>query len=69
MTQHAAHKVKTADEVRREFSERGATISQWARDNDFKKSLVFEVLAGRAKGRYGMSHRIAVMLGLKRGTL
>lgn len=69
MTQHAAHKMKTADEVRREFLTRGSTISQWARDHGFKKSLVFEVLAGRSKARYGMSHQIAVLLGMKRGQL
>lgn len=69
MSQRAAHKLKTPEDVRRDFLVRGATISQWARDNGFKTNLVFEVLAGRSKARYGMSHRIAVLLGMKRGQL
>lgn len=69
MTQRVAHKLKSPDQVRAEFVAAGRTFSQWARDHGFKRNLVFEVLAGRSKARYGMSHRIAVLLGLKRGGL
>lgn len=61
------HTLKTPAMVRRDFLYEGKTISQWARDHGFKPNLVFEVLAGRSLARFGQSHRIAVLLGLKRG--
>jgi gp16 family phage-associated protein len=67
MSRRVGHKLKSPARVRQEFVRAGVTISQWARDNGFKPNLVLEVLAGRSRGRYGKSHRIAVLLGLKRG--
>lgn len=54
--------------ARRRFTETGVSIAHWAREHDFPLHLVYNVLAGRETQR-GMSHRIAVALGIKRGTV
>lgn len=69
MTSKRAHKLKTPYEVQQQLLRTGVTVSEWARQHGFKPNLVFEVLAGRAKARYGQSHRIAVLLGLKQGEI
>jgi gp16 family phage-associated protein len=65
----ARHHVKTGVEVKAEFNRRGQAITAWAREHGFSPSLVFEVLRGRIKGRRGMAHEIAVLLGMKVGTI
>jgi gp16 family phage-associated protein len=59
--------IKTADQVRDEFNRAGTSISEWARRRNVNPRQVFEVLAGRNKGKRGRAHDIAVMLGLKNG--
>lgn len=59
--------MKSADQIREEFSRVGQPISEWARENGFTPQEVFEVLAGRNQGRRGKAHDIAVMLGMKDG--
>jgi len=61
--------VRTAEEARRDLERQGIPIAAWARANGFPVRAVHEVLRGRYKGRYGMSHDIAVALGLKEGTI
>lgn len=51
--------------VRRHFYESGTTVTDWARERGFDRSLVYSVLNGRCLARRGESHRIAVALGLK----
>ena len=58
---------KTTKQVRTEFAHRGESLASWAREHDFGRSLVYEVVAGRKKCLRGDSHRIAVLLGMKRG--
>ncbi|MGE4296958.1 MAG: DNA-binding protein [Desulfovibrionaceae bacterium] len=58
---------RTSEDVKKEFEQKGISISAWALANGFSTNLVFEVLAGRKKGVRGQSHKIAVKLGLKRG--
>jgi gp16 family phage-associated protein len=62
-------KTKAHQQAREKFSRSGLSISDWARENGFNRSLVYEVLAGRKKCHRGDSHRIAVMLGIKKGEL
>ncbi len=57
--------MKTADQIRQEFKQRGVPISQWARDNGYPLNKVYRVLCGIEKGHYGKAHEIAVKLGLK----
>ena len=58
---------KTAKQVLAEFDRTGTTVSGWAKSHGHKPSIVFEVLAGRVKGKRGKGHVIAVQLGLKAG--
>jgi gp16 family phage-associated protein len=62
-------KVKTADQVREEFRRSGRTFTSWAREHGYTQSLVFEVLRGRILAKYGKSHEVAVLLGLKDGVI
>lgn len=52
-------------QIRKEFEDRGETISAWAMANGFQPSEVYGVLSGRIKGVRGKAHEIAVCLGLK----
>ena len=60
-------KIRTPDEVRREFRHRGISIASWARENGISPRHVYDVLGGRNKGLFGESHRAAVLLGIKDG--
>ena len=59
--------LKTPDQVRREFQERGLSISGWAKRHGFSQALVYQVLSGARRGVRGESHCIAVALGIKNG--
>ena len=61
------NKLRTPEEARAWLGYQGITVSQWARDNNVHHSLVYEILAGRKKCLRGMSHNIAVLLGMKAG--
>lgn len=62
-------KLRTAEEARAWLDYQGITMAQWAREHGMHESLVREVLAGRKKCMRGMSHNIAVLLGMKHGQL
>lgn len=62
-------KLRTHTEARAWLSYQGITIAQWSRENDAPHYLVREILAGRKKCLRGMSHNIAVLLGMKDGVL
>lgn len=63
------NKLRTATEARAWLDYQGISISQWARENNVHHSLVREILAGRKKCLRGMSHNIAVLLGMKHGVI
>ena len=54
-------------QVKEVFLEHGLSISEWARENGFSQTLVYQILSGKRKPTRGESHRIAVKLGLKSG--
>lgn len=58
---------KSAAQARREFERKGVAIAAWARDHKVSSSLVYQILAGKKKCHRGKSHKIAVLLGLKKG--
>lgn len=62
-------KLRTPEEAKAWLGFQGITVSQWARDNEVNHSLVYEILAGRKKCLRGMSHNIAVKLGMKAGII
>lgn len=51
--------------VRAQFEAEGISIRQWAREHGFKPRTVYAVLYGETKNKRGVSHDIAVALGLK----
>ena len=61
--------LRTPEEARAWLDYQGITVAQWARENGMHDSLVREVLAGRKKCLRGMSHNIAVLLGMKHGVV
>lgn len=60
-------KLKTVDEVLTDFSMKGISISQWAKERNLLPSVVYGILHGKRKARIGKSHKAAVLLGLKHG--
>ena len=59
--------LKTPEQARKEIESQGISISAWAHKNGLSPRPVYDVLSGRNKGRFGESHRAAVLLGLKEG--
>jgi gp16 family phage-associated protein len=51
--------------ARSAFVEHGESVAEWSRARGFDPNLVYHVLNGRCQGRRGVSHRIALALGLK----
>lgn len=56
---------KTVDEVKKTMRDNGLSLPEWAKTHGFPVRSVRAVLYGHNKGNYGMSHKIAVALGLK----
>ena len=61
--------MKSEREVKAEFDYRGESIAAWARREGYKLQTVYDVINGRQKARRGLSHDIAVKLGMKNGVL
>lgn len=55
----------TADQIKKQFRQRGETITGWAERHGYKRTAVYRVLNGQEKGFYGQAHEIAVKLGMK----
>lgn len=62
-------KIRKAEEVMEIFKLSGISIATWARHYGFSVALVYSVIHGKSKCIRGESHKIAVMLGLKEGTI
>jgi gp16 family phage-associated protein len=63
-------RIRSAKEVRADFDKRGITVADFAREHGFKQpGIVYQVLAGKKKGRRGEAHRAAVLLGMKKGVI
>jgi len=58
-------KVLTLEEVREGFVSRGETMTAWAAAHGFRRDLVYSMVSGRLRGRWGTAHRLAIALGLK----
>lgn len=52
--------------IKQRFEEEGKAVSEWAREHGFKPRTVYAVIAGKMKCKRGVSHRIAVELGIKK---
>lgn len=51
--------------VKARLEEHGVSVADWSRENGFNVRTVYAVLHGELKAKRGVSHRIAVALGLK----
>ncbi|WP_233423307.1 DNA-binding protein [Chromobacterium haemolyticum] len=60
---------KTPDQVRAEFKASGLSITAWAKAYGYPVASVYQVLKGDKQCCRGISHEIAVKLGLKEGRL
>ncbi|MDR2208837.1 MAG: DNA-binding protein [Azoarcus sp.] len=55
----------TRTQLKEKFLREGLTFAQWAREKGFDKNIVYLVVNGHCKARYGKGHEVAVALGLK----
>jgi gp16 family phage-associated protein len=55
------------DKAKSIFKDSGVSVSEWARQNGFSSTLVYQVLEGKRKCLRGQSHQIALALGIKEG--
>ncbi|EPR09634.1 hypothetical protein M527_07145 [Sphingobium indicum IP26] len=56
---------QAAAQAKARLTAQGISYAQWADEHGFSRRLVYEVLSGRRACRRGVSHRVAVALGLK----
>lgn len=57
--------VKNREEVKLQFEAAGISIREWAKNRGYNPRTVYAVLNGSCQGKRGVSHRIAMDLGLK----
>lgn len=58
--------VLSGDEVKTRLREKGETLKSWAAKNGYPYQAVSDVVRGKSRASYGMGHRIAIALGMKR---
>ncbi|WNW10082.1 DNA-binding protein [Pseudomonas sp. DTU_2021_1001937_2_SI_NGA_ILE_001] len=61
--------IRTAAQAKAWLDQQGKSVQQFARENDVDPATTYQVLAGRKKGRRGEAHKVAVLLGMKEGTI
>lgn len=61
--------LKTREEILEDFASTGTSVRSWALANGLPPSVVHSLLRGRTTGRIGVSHKAAVLLGLKHGKI
>ena len=61
--------VLTGEEAKADFIRKGVSISAWAKEHGFNRTLVHSVLTGERPCRFGQSHKVAVLLGIKEGEI
>lgn len=57
--------IANREDVKRQFESAGVSIRDWAESRGYNPRTVYAVLNGSLEGKRGISHRIAVDLGLK----
>lgn len=51
--------------IQEKFRKNGLSINDWAKQNNFPVALVYQIIRGERKCLRGISHQIAVKLGIK----
>lgn len=63
------HGLLTPEQARAALDRQGISIAEFCRKHDLNKNLVSDLLNGRKKGKRGQSHKAAVLLQIKEGTV
>lgn len=61
--------IRTAVQAKAWLDQQGKSVQEFARENSIDPATTYQVLAGRKKGRRGEAHKVAVLLGMKIGTI
>ncbi|ELS42675.1 DNA-binding protein [Pseudomonas syringae] len=61
--------IRTAAQAKAWLDRQGKSVQEFARENSIDPATTYQVLAGRKKGRRGEAHKVAVLLGMKIGTI
>lgn len=65
MVQYYSNIAMTGEEAKRKLREQGITLKEWADARGYPYYLVSRVICGTIKGNFGLSHKVAVELGMK----
>lgn len=65
----AKKRLRTREEARADLIYRGKSMTQWAKEHGFTPTQVRDVLRHDNPCRIGVSHKIAVLLGIKDGVI
>lgn len=57
--------LRTPEEARDWLERHGVPVSRWARAHGFEPRVVFALLSGRTRGRWGQAYEAAIALGLR----
>lgn len=63
------NKLRTAEQAKEWLSEQGISAAEFCRQHKLSPNLMYEILNGRKRCLRGMSHNIAVLLGMKTGVI
>lgn len=61
--------LRPLEEVEEEFSQKGISKADWAREHGIRPGVVYEIFSRRSSCKRGEAHRAAVLLGLKEGVV
>lgn len=65
----AQKRLLTRKEARENISRQGKSLTQWAEENGLTLSVVRDVFRKDNPCHFGMSHKAAVLLGIKDGII
>ncbi|MBA1229040.1 DNA-binding protein [Pseudomonas viridiflava] len=61
--------IRTAAQAKAWLEQQGKSVQEFARENSIDPATTYQVLAGRKKGKRGEAHKVAVLLGMKIGSI
>ena len=59
--------LKRREKVREILAKQGVTMKEWCIKNGVSRNLVNAVITGKNPGRFNKGHKVAVLLGIKKG--
>lgn len=61
--------LKSREEAKKDLVRRGISVTAWAKKHGFTTNQVRDVLRKERPCNFGVSHKIAVLLGIKDGVI